>query len=104
MGGGVRVPRIQQILGDYFGSVEVGTHLNGDESMALGAAFHAANMSHSFKVRPIHLSDGFSFDIGVEIKSADLTPEDEGYFYKSILLFPYKKKYGSHRSINFNSD
>ena len=41
------------MLANYFGKVEVGTHLNGDESMAFGAAFHAANLSHSFKVRPV---------------------------------------------------
>jgi len=37
--------------------------LNGDEAMALGAAFHAANMSHSFRVRPVHFYDAFEFDI-----------------------------------------
>lgn len=64
----------------------------------------AANMSHSFKVRPIHFYDGFSFDIRVEISSQHLQPEDEGYYYKSILLYPYKKKFGTRRSINFNYD
>jgi hypoxia up-regulated 1 len=58
--------------------------LNGDESIALGAAFHAANMSHSFKVRPIHFYDGFSFDIVIDITSLDLKPEDEGYYSKQI--------------------
>jgi hypoxia up-regulated 1 len=65
IGGGVRIPKVQATLAKYFKGVEVGTHLNGDESMALGAAFHAANMSHSFKVRPIHFYDGFSFDIRI---------------------------------------
>ena len=49
----------------------MGTHLNGDESMAFGAAFHAANLSHSFKVRPIQLTDGFSFSSVIEINGID---------------------------------
>ena len=44
-------------------NLEAGQHLNGDEAMALGSAFYAANMSHSFRVRPIWMSDGFDFDI-----------------------------------------
>ena len=35
--------------------------------MAFGAAFHAANYSHSFKVRPILLSDGYEFDVQMVI-------------------------------------
>jgi hypothetical protein len=61
-------------------------------------------MSHSFKVRPIHFYDGFSFDIRVDITSQYLSPEDEGYYHKSLLLYPYKKKFGTKRSINFNYD
>lgn len=82
IGGGIRIPKIQSTLNEYFGAIEVGTHLNSDESMALGAAFHAANQSHSFKVRPVHYYDGFSFDIGIEISSLELKEGDDNYFYK----------------------
>ncbi|CAD8142674.1 unnamed protein product [Paramecium pentaurelia] len=99
IGGGIRVPRIQQTLANYFGSVEVGTHLNGDESMAFGAAFHAANLSHSFKVRPVQLSDGFSFSSLIEINGVN---DDD--FHKEFSLFGYKKKYGSTRSLEFTYD
>jgi hypoxia up-regulated 1 len=48
------------VIASYFDTeVEIGTHLNGDESMALGAAFFAANMSRYFRVRPVHFYDGF---------------------------------------------
>lgn len=33
--------------------LEVGQHLNGDEAMALGAAFRAANLSTAFRVRKV---------------------------------------------------
>ncbi|CAK73410.1 unnamed protein product (macronuclear) [Paramecium tetraurelia] len=99
IGGGIRVPKIQQELANYFGSVEVGTHLNGDESMAFGAAFHAANLSHSFKVRPVQLTDGFSFSSSIEINGVN----DDDY-HKEFSLFGYKKKYGSTRSLEFTYD
>ena len=65
--------------------------------MALGAAFHAANMSHSFKVRPIQLTDGFSFEMQFEIS-------DDNGFYKNFTLFPYKKRYGARKAITLNHD
>ena len=51
LGGGIRVPKIQTLLGEIFGQIPVGAHMNGDESMAQGAVFYAANISKSFKVR-----------------------------------------------------
>jgi hypothetical protein len=35
--------------------------MNGDESMALGASYNAANFSRSFKVREVLLNDGFNY-------------------------------------------
>ena len=68
LGGGIRVPRVQQFLNQYF-KKEIGTHLNGDESMSLGAAFIAANSSHSFRVKPLHLYDGHNQEIIMKLKS-----------------------------------
>merc|ERR1719248_97226 len=49
LGGGVRIPRVKKSLEEYFGDdVELGVHLNGDEAMALGAAFYGANLSTAF--------------------------------------------------------
>lgn len=63
LGGGVRIPKIQQILSEYFKGKDLGAHLNGDEAMALGASFHGANLSHSFRVRNVFLNDGFSYEV-----------------------------------------
>jgi len=38
-------------------------HLNGDESMAFGAGFYAANNSRSFRVKPVWMKESFDFDI-----------------------------------------
>lgn len=37
--------------------------MNGDEAMALGASYHAANYSRSFRVRDVLLSDGLNYEI-----------------------------------------
>jgi hypoxia up-regulated 1 len=51
------MPRVKKMLDDYFKSskLELGQHLNGDEAMALGAAFRAANLSTAFRVRKVYL-------------------------------------------------
>lgn len=71
LGGGVRMPRVKKILDEYFKSskIEIGQHLNGDEAMALGAAFRAANLSTAFRVRRVGLSDVSSFGVQVQMES-----------------------------------
>jgi len=75
LGGGVRVPKVQQILKDFFMEkrtnksdvLELGLHLNGDEAPALGAAFHGANVSTSFRVRKVGMADYSPFAVGVRM-------------------------------------
>ena len=78
-------------------NLEVSAHLNGDESMAFGAAFMAANISTIYRVRPVHFYDGYEFDIQVIIKA--LNPEDD--FYKQVILFPRKTRFGTKKSLAF---
>ncbi|TFJ83042.1 hypothetical protein NSK_005667 [Nannochloropsis salina CCMP1776] len=75
IGGGVRVPKVQQVVKDRLGSLELSMHLNGDEAMAQGAAFYAANISTSFKVRPIGVTDILPFGVGARLEEA--VPEEE---------------------------
>ena len=44
-------------------NVDLSAHLNGDESMAFGAAFMAANISTIYRVKPVHFYDGYEFDM-----------------------------------------
>lgn len=101
LGGAVRIPKVQQILSEYLNGVELGAHLNGDEAMAFGAAFHAANLSHSFKVRPIWLYDGNNFEVELHIR--DLEPNDENY-EKKLTIFPYKQRFGSRKVVSLSHD
>jgi molecular chaperone DnaK (HSP70) len=75
IGGGVRVPRVQALLADYFGSLPIGTHLNGDEASVMGAAFMAANRSSAFRVKPVGALDTTPFSVSVNLTS--LHPEDD---------------------------
>lgn len=80
--------------------------MNGDESMSLGAAFHAANLSASFKTRQINMNDGYNFDIRVELR--DLEPvetnDEDGGLDKKAVLFPYKTRFGSKKILAFEHD
>ncbi|KAL7570461.1 hypothetical protein ACA910_004247 [Epithemia clementina (nom. ined.)] len=57
LGGGMRVPSVQTKLASVLAPVELGLHMNADESMALGAAFVGANISTAFRVRQVGMTD-----------------------------------------------
>ena len=88
IGGGVRIPKVQELLADFFklDSVsDLGVHLNGDEAMALGAAFRAANMSKAFRVgraeRSVGMIESSFFPIGLrleELPVAEVEAAEEG--------------------------
>lgn len=102
LGGAVRIPKVQQILSDYLGKVELGAHLNGDEAMAFGAAFIGANLSHSFKVRPVWLYDGNNYDIVVYFR--DLENTGETPFEKNMTVFPFKYRFGGKKTVSVHYD
>ena len=79
--------------------------MNGDESMAQGAAFYAANLSHSFKVRPVFLNDGFDFQVNLTIKNLDssIQPNEEGYINKSTILYTFRKNLGTKKLITLST-
>lgn len=71
LGGGIRVPRVQEILQEKLGKQELGVHLNGDEAMCFGAAFIASNSSASFKVRKVYLTQHPAKPIQIHISPAN---------------------------------
>jgi hypoxia up-regulated 1 len=101
LGGGVRIPRIQKELKEYFGETELGVHLNGDEAMALGAAFHAANLSKSFRVRKVGMQDISPFAIGVRLRELEPAPDAEKPWTKRATIFRQKNKLNSRKVVAF---
>ena len=71
IGGGVRIPMVQNKLAEFFNGKEIGAHLNGDESMALGAVFQAANYSGIYRVRKIWLYDGYEYGVRLTVKNLE---------------------------------
>jgi hypoxia up-regulated 1 len=125
IGGGFRIPKIQEDVQAAIGSLEFGMHINGDESMALGAAFHGANISTAFRVRHIGMTDINPFPIsatfvnleekasgmlkrffGLGHKSAnDSKDKDaETIWSKQATVFKANGKTGVKKTIAFSHD
>jgi len=81
IGGGMRVPKVQEQITGMIGesSLELGMHINSDESMALGAAFHGANVSTAFRVRQVGMTDINPFPIVVSLQEMEIE-ESSGLF------------------------
>ena len=71
IGGTSRIPKVHRILKDFFDPVDVGAHINGDEAMAFGAALRAANLSIAFRVKQLHLYDGFPEPVKAVVSSEE---------------------------------
>jgi len=133
IGGGMRVPKFQVELQKILGSrLELGMHINSDESMALGAAFHGANVSTAFRVRHVGMSDVNPFPIHVSLENLDVQKrpgglgglfgigakkvkdesakkdgdedEEDGPWQKRATLFKSFGKLGVKKTIAFSQD
>merc|ERR1712154_563993 len=86
VGGGTRIPKIRELLTDYL-QKPLKEDLNADEAPALGAAFRAANLSSTFRVRAVGMDDVTPFAVGVRLKDLRPTEGDEKPFKKRGSLF-----------------
>lgn len=73
LGGGIRVPKIQELLQEKLQKKDLGVHLNGDEAMCFGSAFIASNSSASFKVRKVYLTQHPSTPFSIRITPLNAT-------------------------------
>ena len=106
IGGGVRVPKVQETLRRLLNGKELGTHMNGDESMALGAVFRGANVSASFRVRHVGLQDITPVAVGVrlsELANASVG-DDEKAFAKRAALFKRNTPFDAKKVVAFHHD
>jgi len=117
---GMRVPRVQEeikkVLGD---KLDLGMHINSDESMALGAAFHGANISTAFRVRHVGMTDVNPWPITVSLEDLPLVEstgmfglgkktveenDDEEKWSKHATVFKALGKIGVKKTIAFTHD
>ncbi|CAJ1963229.1 unnamed protein product [Cylindrotheca closterium] len=66
VGGSTRIPKIQQLLSDYFGGKELSKSINPDEAVAYGAAVQGAILNGDDEVKNLLLLDKISLSKGIE--------------------------------------
>jgi hypoxia up-regulated 1 len=74
LGGGIRVPKVTEILEEHLQRKDLSVHLNGDEAMCFGSAFIASNSSQNMKVKQVFLTQ--NPDIEVMLKISPINPDD----------------------------
>jgi heat shock 70kDa protein 1/2/6/8 len=76
VGGSSRIPRVQQLLRDFFGGKELCQSINPDEAVAYGAAVQAAILGGqtSDKINDIILLDVTPLTLGIETAGGVMTP------------------------------
>lgn len=76
VGGSSRIPRVQQLLKDYFNGKELCQSINPDEAVAYGAAVQGAILGgdKSDKINDIILLDVCPLTLGIETAGGIMTP------------------------------
>jgi len=104
VGGGSRVPRVQELLAEYVGQ-ELGKSLNTDESAAMGAVYRSADISTGFKVKKFLMKDAVLLPIDVDF-TREIEAEEEagepGVKRVKRTLFSRMNPYPQKKIMTFN--
>lgn len=79
VGGSTRIPRVQQLLSEFFGGKELCKKINPDEAVAFGAAVQAANLNRDYNkddddtLNKLTLQDVCPLSIGIETNGEKMT-------------------------------
>ncbi|KAK4135772.1 heat shock protein 70-like protein [Trichocladium antarcticum] len=77
-GGASRTPFVQKELEKVLGGADkIRTNVNSDESAVFGAGFRAAEISPSFRVKEIRVSDGAAYPAGMKWKTDEGKPKHQ---------------------------
>ena len=92
IGGSIRIPEIQNVIRDYIGEENedlIGTHLNGDDSIAIGAAYGIRWRKKIF--------EGLHYNISIEI----LDGKNESNIVMNMSnIFDKETQYDTKKKIN----
>jgi len=111
-GGSSRLRKVKSALEQFLGDDrELAQNLNTDEAAALGAAYRAANISTTFRVRPIGFKDVYPYPMGIRLHDLPRTaeeeaalPEDHQAFTKRASLFNRNNALRKRKSVAFKHD
>merc|ERR1711959_150279 len=73
VGGSTRIPRVQELLSDYFGGKELSKSINPDEAVAFGAGVQGCIIGGCKEASGILLMDKTSLSMGIETEGGDFT-------------------------------
>ncbi|KAL0266755.1 UNVERIFIED_CONTAM: hypothetical protein PYX00_009209 [Menopon gallinae] len=99
VGGGTRVPKIQEKLAEYL-KMELGKNINADEAAVMGAVYRAAEASNGFKVKKFIVKDAVLFPIQVTFPRANNGTEEVRFVKKT--LFGVMSSYPQKKILTFN--
>ncbi|WJX59581.1 hypothetical protein P8452_44890 [Trifolium repens] len=87
VGGSTRIPKVQQLLKDFFNGKELCKSINPDEAVAYGAALQATILNHegSKRVKDLALVDVTALSLGVETVGEVMT-----VLIQKNCVIPYK--------------
>jgi hypoxia up-regulated 1 len=94
IGGGSRVIGIQKMLEQHV-QKSLSYSLNGDEAIAIGAAYFAASLSAYYRVRTFEVNDIFPFQIDFTLADKGKEPDN-----KVFTLFKKYEELKAKKSIN----
>lgn len=116
IGGSVRIPAVQEKLIEIVGN-KLGTHINGDDSVALGAGFIAANYSALFKMgRKFQINHGYNFKVKMQLStpqsdlpecaedSQELSVDCHHKIDKSTVVFKPRSGLGVTKKVSLKHD
>ncbi|CAN2387882.1 regulation of endoplasmic reticulum stress-induced neuron intrinsic apoptotic signaling pathway [Pristimantis euphronides] len=102
VGGGTRIPKVQEFLLKAVGKEELGKNINADEAAAMGAVYQAAALSKAFKVKPFVVRDAAVFPIQVEFAREVEEESVKSLKHNKRILFQRLAPYPQRKVITFN--
>ena len=102
LGGSVRIPKVQEILKSKINPNLIGQHMNGDDSMALGAGFVSANFSKTFKLgKKIKFNQGPNYGIKISMQMQNI---DNNNHNKNETIFNIRTLPNTQKKIEIKYD
>lgn len=74
VGGSTRIPRVQELISEFFDGMELSKNINPDEAVAFGAGVQASIIGGTFNDDSIILLDKTSLSMGIETVGGVFTP------------------------------